>query len=315
MRTLIYWQHFAKSSYNHGGSFYFQDGKVFFSNPLMPPSFAMNEWVSQTNFQDNRVEPDLPLLKRGHTYQIDLEADIVPQKTVYIRIDYYNRLNDQIGFEILKNDKRDFCYPKDAYWYKISLINAGCESMVFKHMVIYDDEVTFEGDSAREELSVTMQHKCESQAYHLVFLEEKGDQIPENVLSQLPNLIVISDYKQHDFFLSKDIEKLVWELSQLKELNLIGVGPFGNFAVTYYRYRYHNIKAFVTSSFYSPREYLNLLTPVVANKTSKLKDVWQYKQTNKALTYYGDNLDDKQLTIVSRFLKSTEQLNYLPFLK
>ena len=81
-----------------------QDGSVQFYNPLVPSGTEIQSWMAIQNYQAARTQPALPLLKKGHSYDLTANLEAVPT---------------------------GFIYPHDAYTYRISLLSAGVKELDF----------------------------------------------------------------------------------------------------------------------------------------------------------------------------------------
>ncbi|KRL00998.1 accessory Sec system protein Asp3 [Liquorilactobacillus capillatus] len=134
--NVIYWKS-AASTYLYGSDIIFQqNGDVDFKNSLMSPGKAINTWYSQTNYQAKRFSPQLPILKKGKKYRILLKAYSFPEATIYLRIDFYDRTNKVMKQISVKKMEELFKPPEGAYYYTISLLNAGCSRLKFRYLVL-----------------------------------------------------------------------------------------------------------------------------------------------------------------------------------
>lgn len=143
MKHIIFWENQATNSYFYGSLIQFHSDKsVTFKNELMPSGSAINEWFSQTTYTESLTLVGLPLLKKGKSYQLELEATIVPEQGVYIGIILYDRFDKVIDQVIGKTRHVDFTYPLDAYRYTIQLMNAGHKALHFHKMLLSEVEIT-----------------------------------------------------------------------------------------------------------------------------------------------------------------------------
>ena len=62
--------------------------------------------------------------------------DCKPVGGVYIKISFFNRYGDIVEEKIEKTTEFNFSYPEDTYYYQISLLSAGFESMDFYSLSI-----------------------------------------------------------------------------------------------------------------------------------------------------------------------------------
>ena len=93
-----------------------QDGSVQFYNPLVP---------SGTEIQS------LPLLKKGHSYDLTANLEAVPTGSVFLKVSFLDRYDNEIKQLIEKSTHMTFIYPHDAYTYRISLLSAGVKELDF----------------------------------------------------------------------------------------------------------------------------------------------------------------------------------------
>lgn len=140
----IYWGELAGStstSTKHEGSYlfassisYHSPSYISFENKLMPSGQIIHEWSSAWNYQGYRVQPALPLLKRGHRYRLSREMNSYPEASVFLKIIFYDRYDQEVGDLIEREESLDFLYPLDAYSYKVQLLSAGVESLEFHYL-------------------------------------------------------------------------------------------------------------------------------------------------------------------------------------
>lgn len=242
MEVKIKWENYAKNSYTFGSRISFKDGQVIFDNPLMSPSFALTSWSSRTNFQAQRTQSDLPLLKRGSTYQVKLVADIHPANSLYVKVIYFDRLGETIGFEVLKDDHWQFTYPRDAFHYTIELINAGCERVVFDQLILADYHEDPRDGIDLSDLAVYFPQ--DNSRLNVIFLEadaESVDDLPKQTLEKLGNVVLVGDREAvADYYLSPAfVQKLSKHLSFYHDhghtqFNFIAYGPRGALAALAY---------------------------------------------------------------------------------
>lgn len=136
MYYKIYWKRVSNRNYLYGSSIHINGRKIRFYNELMPPSLVIQEWNSLSSYQSNHLQPDLPLLKKGSLYQISSYIELVPEKSLYVRIEFFDRFSQLIDFKIFKEMTGQFRYPESAYSYRIQLVNAGCQSIEFDHLLL-----------------------------------------------------------------------------------------------------------------------------------------------------------------------------------
>lgn len=317
MEMIIYWNNFAKGSYAQGGQTRFEGRTVYFENALMSPSLVIKTWTSLTNYQAGRTQPDLPFLRRGQDYRLRLEAESQPFQTLYVRVEFFDRFRESLGFELLKQDELVFTYPDQAYSYDIQLINAGCRSFVFHQLLLESVELS---DTENHKEAITILNEAKGAPVHLIF-SEKDDvtDLPQIILEQLSNIIFIHDKASLEAcYLDSDMQKKIRKLlSQCpnKSRHLIAYGPRGNFAVAFYQERYPEWVGHVTSHHWRPEDYLTS-SPVLAELTPFIVEHTVKKiQGSPDLCPYGSVIERPELTFVGSLFTGVQQLEQLPILE
>ncbi|WP_180275010.1 accessory Sec system protein Asp3 [Streptococcus suis] len=263
MRLEIKWNHFAQDTYSYGSRIDFEKEAISFENPLMPPSFEIKHWYSRTNFQAKRQTPTLPILKKGASYQLILDAEAYPQGSIYLRVVFFDRFGKELGFEILKDKKASFTYPKEAYSYEIALLNAGCERLTFRSIWL---QSVF---SPQEEL-IFLEEKCNptsSSRLHIVFLEHPEDVYYEKDLfaeciDRLGDIVFVSDRADDVSMFHPQTEQFIMDcVARHPEarVQFFAYGPRGNLAATYYSEKIKPAGLFLSSVFYPIETYHSLL--------------------------------------------------------
>lgn len=136
--------------YLYGSRISFSDEAAIFKNPRLASGKPILQLVSRTNYQGNRYEPELPVLIPNHTYRLDSQIETIPEQRFLIQVDFLNRQGELIAFEVLRNGQGEFTCPADGFSYTITVISAGCESLTFKEMSLY--QKTHEGFFKREKV-------------------------------------------------------------------------------------------------------------------------------------------------------------------
>lgn len=107
---------------------------VTFYNPLMTSGTVMKTWRMSHNYQGSRIQPDLPLLKKGSSYQLSAHLTANPAGSVFLQVTFLDRYGEVVETQIEKSNQLVFTYPKEAYQYTISLLSAGVISMEFHYL-------------------------------------------------------------------------------------------------------------------------------------------------------------------------------------
>ncbi|MCL4935649.1 accessory Sec system protein Asp3 [Streptococcus suis] len=263
MRLEIKWNHLAQDTYSYGSRIDFEKEYISFENPLMPPSFEIKHWYSRTNFQAKRQTPTLPLLKKGCSYQLILDAEAYPQGSIYLRLVFFDRFGQELGFEILKDKKSIFTYPKEAYAYEISLVNAGCERLTFHSMLLQSASYSQENLTFLEEKLNPTSSSC----LHIVFLETLEDLYYEKDLftecmDRLGDIVFVSDRADDVSMVHPQTEQFIMDcVARHPEarVRLVAYGPRGNLAAAYYSEKIKPADLFLSPVFYPIETYHSLL--------------------------------------------------------
>lgn len=140
-RFDITWKKVHKSTFMYGSKLKFNNNFVSMDNSLMPSGMVIHEWNMLSSYTTNKQVPSLPLLKKGSNYKIKFDYDVIPEKSVYFKIVLYKKNGEKIKTMIIEDDDSEFEYPKDAYSYKIELMNAGFQHLQFRRIIIEDQHI------------------------------------------------------------------------------------------------------------------------------------------------------------------------------
>lgn len=138
MNFDVKWSPEMSDYYKHGSTVEYLDGKrvVFFKNYMLSPGATLVKWVSNPNYQGDRGFMQLPLLEKGKSYQVILQAKASPKPVPLIKLTFYNRVEEVIGIHLVKESKGEFIYPIKAYAYAIEILNNGIEELFFQKISI-----------------------------------------------------------------------------------------------------------------------------------------------------------------------------------
>ena len=143
----IYWGELKGSSLGDECTFLcgstirvYQNREIYFENRLMVSGQMIHEWCDSFNYQGDRLTPSLPLLKKGHAYTIKAEMDLIPASSVFLKIIFFDRYRKELSSVVSKTQSLDFIYPKEAYNYRVQLLNAGLEEMHFRYIMVKKQE-------------------------------------------------------------------------------------------------------------------------------------------------------------------------------
>ena len=140
-RFYITWKKVHKSTFMYGTKLKFNNNFVSVDNSLMPSGMVIHEWNMLSSYTTNKQGPSLPLLKKGSNYNIRFDYDVIPERSVYFKIVLYKKNGEKIKTMIIEDDDIEFEYPKDAYSYKIELMNAGFQHLQFRRIIIEDQHI------------------------------------------------------------------------------------------------------------------------------------------------------------------------------
>lgn len=135
--NIIPWGTLTAGTYTYGSSIKISPlGNVTYDQPFLPIGTTIHTWQSVTNFQANRIMPQLPQLLPNNVYQIRLNATSQPANTLFLRVTFYDRYAQLLDTVIIKDLAGTFVVPKTMYNYQVELFNAGCQSFIFYEMTI-----------------------------------------------------------------------------------------------------------------------------------------------------------------------------------
>lgn len=155
-RFDITWKKIHKNTFMYGAKLKFNNNFVSMDNSLMPSGMVIHEWNMLSNYTTNKQVPSLPLLKKGSNYKIKFDYDVIPEKSVYFKIVLYKKNGEKIKTMIIEDDDSEFEYPKDAYSYKIELMNAGFQHLQFYRTIIEDQHVESSHSTILTDISKTI---------------------------------------------------------------------------------------------------------------------------------------------------------------
>ena len=134
---VVYWDGHGQDTYLYGSSLTFQrNGTVLFENERMPSGFVIKKWSSRTSFQTDRCEPSLPLLREGGLYRVKACMHVVPEGTVLLRVEFFDRRKNRISFRFLDEAEPVFEVPQGTWYYHMELIASGFRRLIFYGVLI-----------------------------------------------------------------------------------------------------------------------------------------------------------------------------------
>ncbi len=132
---LVYWDDFGQDAYTSGSSIRFDwDGSVVFENEGMPPGFPVKEWYSETDYQTQRREPELPILQEKESYHIFADKQDFPEGGSFLRLNFYDQKGDLLEFRMIPENEGTFVYPEGAFRYSMQLVQGGASRIFFRRI-------------------------------------------------------------------------------------------------------------------------------------------------------------------------------------
>lgn len=72
-----------------------------------------------------------PTFEKGHSYDLTANLEAAPTGSVFLKISFLDRYDNEIKQLIEKSTHMTFVYPHEAYTYRISLLSAGVKELDF----------------------------------------------------------------------------------------------------------------------------------------------------------------------------------------
>ena len=229
-KYIIYWN--RRNFYRYGSQLTFHHNSVSFKNSLMSPGKSIVFWGTSLNYQAFRNFPQLPLLRKGHTYYLAAKFETVPVNSAYIKLDFKDNLGESIKKVYIKQQLGSFEYPEDAHSYTMELMSAGCEQIEFQQVEISETPIIW-GDYE------FMEFLRPSDELTVLLVEPNHHAIPSikrNQVEKLGNTMVIaSSLWGGGFFISDEIEQYLRDMkNEYQKIRLVSYGAYGNVGVKYY---------------------------------------------------------------------------------
>ncbi len=293
--TIVYWDSLGKNSYLYGTSldFDFKTKIVNYKNVLAHTGIIIKSWSSLTNYQSERIIPQLPILIPGKEYTIKLNADITPKNTVYVKVSFYDIYNDLIQYDFIKNGEGKFVFPEKTFKYKMELFNAGAHEMVFRNIRLSDSSLVNDFD---DRLFLRNEDK-EHRYINILFMDKSINSIVNDnsvYLQNIKNLVVVNGPESRNCYISTDIGekiKVIREEHRDKDVNFLSYSSIGNVASLYYSTKIL-AKVYLFDNFQNREEYEELIKVNNLYNANIGKSINELNAKNK-LYFYGQELEDK----------------------
>ena len=138
----IFWNEYSSDTYLYGSQLIFHSREdVEFRNMLMPPGTVIKTWYSMTNFQEQHIEPPLPIIDGESSYSITVNIDVPKHQHCLVRLVFYDRYGNEAGYLNIWDTVTDFKCPLKTYSYTMQLINGGLTELHFHSIVIQEKNV------------------------------------------------------------------------------------------------------------------------------------------------------------------------------
>lgn len=131
MEVEIRWKKSHISFFINGTKIKFDKDEVIFENPLLYPGAVIVEWDFSLQYQASREVAQLPILLKNKTYRLTPYMHTEPQMACLIKFEFFDRNKNCIHETVLDDEESTFVYPKEAYSYKIKIINTGIQKLKF----------------------------------------------------------------------------------------------------------------------------------------------------------------------------------------
>lgn len=249
--------------------------RVIFKNERMAPSFVIHEWRSKYNFQGSRRVAVLPNLNVGETYRIKLNATIIPENTIHIKLTFYNQFNEKIDYMISTKEEFEVVIPENTYEYEIQLINAGCHTVDF-----FNIEISLASTSSIKHPFYSWVNVDEQDSTATVLFVESNlyfPEVPMDEVEGLSNVFIVPCNKDNQLdVLSSDMHVLIKSqlntLQQQKTLTsvrFVGYGAISNFMALAHAKFFEKSTCHITDLLLPEERYCQLF----GNQLSIFKDV------------------------------------------
>jgi accessory secretory protein Asp3 len=138
-KWTIYWNEYSADTYLYGSQvIYHSRDDVEFRNALMPPGTVIKQWYSKVNYQQQRIEPALPMIDGESSYRITVELDSPTPGGCLVRLVFLDRYEVEAGSVTVRGDGMEFRCPLKTYSYRMQLINGGVEQFRFHRIMIQE---------------------------------------------------------------------------------------------------------------------------------------------------------------------------------
>ncbi len=137
----VYWDEYASGTYLYGSqiAFHARDD-VEFENELMPAGTVIKTWHSMVAYQQERVEPTLPIIDGEGFYHVSVDVECDVPQGVILRFVFFGKNGEEAGSFVMDRPEADMTCPLKTYSYDAQLICAGGHALRFHSFTIEEGE-------------------------------------------------------------------------------------------------------------------------------------------------------------------------------
>lgn len=224
----ILWKQVNTSTFMYGTKLSFTSEGTSFKNELMPSGILIHEWQMITHYPTDKEGPMLPILQRGEVYNFIFDFDVIPKGSVYFKIIFYHKNGTKIDKKIIRDKECKVMFPQNAFSYKVQMINAASESLIFRKIIIEDRQ---EEKRKKENTYLSnMYNNSQSKIVNVIFVEPfLQDYVLSSFATQnIQNVVEVR--KWYDSSMISNIYRIEEEIRNLAydEIHCIGYGPKSN---------------------------------------------------------------------------------------
>ena len=257
--NIIYWDNHAANTYLYGSNVVFHnEDEVFYDNELMPAGDVIRTWYSNVNYQALRLSAQCPMLIEKREYRLRQNITTIPEETTFIRINFFNRYNEVIDSQIIREKEGTFIVPNEMYSYTIELLNAGCQNFTFNSLEILEVDNHFYHKDGYY-ISDFYNKNKEKDEIFVIFEEPQlnmANVISTEHLDGLENVLVAGSVKKDARLYLEDSfkEMLLEKIHHYSNISFIGYGDISNIAASYYA-GILKTKAYISEEKFSTERY------------------------------------------------------------
>ncbi|MDK7303542.1 MULTISPECIES: accessory Sec system protein Asp3 [Aerococcus] len=304
---VIRWGQMSDYIYTYGSQIEFNTpDKIHFTNSMVHSGIVINSWSSEEPYYKYSSSPKLPLLTSNKTYFIKYIGQVEPNNSLMFTVEFFDYYGESLQKDFVRTSDDSFTVPDNYGHYTISLVNAGCRSIIFKRLIIA--ELILDKVMDKDTLLI----ENDKSFKHLIFVEPGIGSIQEEVnkLQQLPLVnhqanLLASELLNAQLYLSEQamsgVETFV-QSSRANNFYFIGYGPISNLAACYYADRYPNSQALVTDDYLENYQYVKIAQQSCLDEEiiDWLKSVSD--QTTANIECYHENRSSKDLFLGQKLL-------------